>query len=401
MFKTVILCTGISFFYCIANPTQHTDFTEFDIVIIKTAIKKLPERNQPKNVAQALSFIRQGAQAWNVITNHKIGSAILQNLTNISSQEFGIADKISDAYNTTDEQFWALMKDNTTLKDKANRHDIPFTYESFQKVDYNMYFRSTYVRINAQDKKVQNYFNKFIRAYQTTIVQLQWYFYARAIVQDGKAFTSGMISLQDPDHLLFKTLDGYAELVSPKYKLHSKLSLHSLTTIKAYTRESSHYTGQKYFENDFGIDIQDEKNQPLRILPGNKSQLLFGIRLNGMTFIKWEDYGVTFNPVKGDVSIIPHIKGYFDKKDLEDNPGLHRREKTPQDVLKQFQNVYKKPISKADQNNIKTDGISYMLQLLKDSSQATKFTSYLEKTKGYSADTLQYRKGGEVILMSV
>lgn len=208
-----------------------------------------------------------------------------------------------------------------------------------------------------------------------------------------------MISVQDPYHLLFKTLDGYAELVSAKYKLHSKLSLHSLTTIKAYTRESSHYTGQKYFENDFGIDIQDEKNQPLRILPGNKSQLLFGIRLNGMTFIKWEDYGVTFNPIQGDVSIIPHINGYFDKKDLEDNPGLHRREKTPQNVIQQFQTFYKKPISKKDQDNIKTEGISYMLQLLKNSSQATKLIDYLVDTKGYSENTLQYRKGGEVILI--
>lgn len=58
MFKPVILCAGISFFYCIANSTQHATFTESDIAIIKTAIKKLPERNQPKDVAQALSFIK-------------------------------------------------------------------------------------------------------------------------------------------------------------------------------------------------------------------------------------------------------------------------------------------------------------------------------------------------------
>lgn len=83
MFKAIIFYIGISFFYCIANPTQHATFTESDIAIIQTAIKKLPERNRPKDIAQTLSFIKQGAQAWNLITNHKIGSAILQNLTNI------------------------------------------------------------------------------------------------------------------------------------------------------------------------------------------------------------------------------------------------------------------------------------------------------------------------------
>lgn len=396
MFRSIIFCVGISVF-CPMKPMQSSVFTGSDVDTITAAIKKMPEHNQPKDLAQSISFMKQGAKVWDLIKKYKLGSAILLNFSSRSNQEFGVADRISKAYDTTDLQFWNVIKNDKNLKEKATRNDIPFTYEALQKVDYNMYYRSTYLRINSQDEKVQSYFNNFIKAYQTTIVQLQWYLYAQAILQDSKAFNSGMISLEDPNHLLFKTLDGYAELVSPKYKLHSGISLHSLVTTKAYTRESSHYEGQKYFKNDFGIDIQDDDNQPLRILPGNKSHLLYGIRSNGMTFIKWEDYGVTFNPIKGDTSVVPHLKGFLDKRDVQDDPELNRREKTPTDVTQEFEQLYGKSLSKQDQKNIKIEGISYMLQLL-DKSKSAKFTNYLVTNKGYHANTLDARKGGEVIL---
>lgn len=366
--------------------------------LVRDCLEKLPKNSQPSDMAQALQMIKDGAFVYDSIKQGRFYDAVVHNFSiakNIGLSLVPVQEKTlwRNAFNTSDLDFWNIIKNDKVLAKKASHHDIPFTLESLQSVENAMYFRSTYARIYSKEA-----LPKFIKAYQESIVQLQWHLFAQSIIQEGRAFSSGMISVKDPSFALFKFLDGYAELVSPKYKLHNSISLHSLTTTKAYTRKSSHYEGAKRFDFDCGIDIQDSKNQPLSILPGNKSHILFGLRSNDMCFVKWENYGVTLNPLEGDMSLIPHIKGYFDKKDKHDDPVLERREKILADVTQEFKKLYgDKKITGKDKENIDAYGISYMIKMLDPKSQET-FKNYLIKDKKYSKDSLDLRKGNEIIL---
>lgn len=363
---------------------------------LRKYLEKLPKKNQPSDMNQALKLIKDGEIVAGLIEQGSFFDAIMHNFSKdgLASDEDKVLWKKS--FNTSDADFWAIIKNDKVLAKKASHHSIPFTIESLKSVENGMYFRSTYARINSAEG-----LSSLVDAYQKSIVQLQWHLFSLSVLQEGRAFSSGMISVQDSKFSLFKFLDGYAELVSPKYKLHSAISFHSLATTKAYTRESSHYSGAKRFKFDCGIDIQDSNNQPLSILPGNKSHILFGLRSNDMVFVKWENYGVTFNPAESDMSMIPHIKGYFDKKDKSDDPILERREKISDDVMAEFKKLYNdKKITKKDKKNIEAHGVSYMIKMLDPNSQEL-FKKYLVNTKKYSESSLNNRKGNEIILQSL
>lgn len=370
------------------------DHGDIDVQDIKNYLEKLPKKNQPSDMDQALQMVKDGAMVARSIESGRFFDAIMQNF----SKDVLISDRdktlLQNAFNLSDSDFWEIIKNDKKLALKASNHNIPFVFNSLESVENAMYFRSAYARAYSDEKILLS----LKSAYQKSIIQLQWHLYSKAVLQEGQAFSSGMISLQDPNFATFKFLDGYAELISPKYKLHSSVSIHSIVTTKAYTRKSSHYVGAKRFDFDCGIDIQDNNNQPLSILPGNKSHILFGLRSNDMLFVKWENYGVTFNPLENDTSIIPHIKGYFDKKDKLDNPLLERREKLPDDVMQEFKKLYgNKKILPKEKKGISELGISYMLSML-DSKSRELFKSYLINTKKYSANSLSFRKGNEIIV---
>jgi len=124
-----------------------------------------------------------------------------------------------------------------------------------------------------------------------------------------------------------------------------------------------------------------------------------------MLFVKWENFGVTFNPIAGDFSVIPHMSSFLHTKGIQDNPLLERREKTPVNAIAEFKRIYKKPISKKNQELIDTYGISHMMKMLNgvdvivhNKHAPKQFADYLLTVNKYSADSLPYRKGNEVVL---
>lgn len=364
---------------------------------LTTTLQSLPEKSRPADIKQALDLIQQGQRAWDHIQEGNVYNAIITNIPDDQAKNISKSDYLimKNAYNTNDATFWSIIKNDTNIQKKCTTLNIPFSLQSLTSLEQNMSLRALYADTNLANK---DFLQSFKRAYQTAIVQVQWHLFAHAIIQD-QAFTSGMITTKDPGHHLFKFLDGYAELVSPQYKLYNGTSLHSLLETKAYTRHSSHWKGQVN-GNQLGIDIQDESNKPLVILPGNKSHLLFGTLKNNMVFLKWENYGTTLNPLEGDYSVIPHLKGYFEKHGKQDESTLHRREKIAPDITLVFNKLCSKPLTDAQIKYINTYGISGMIEMLKAYYPANlrTFENYLTQTKGYDPSTLSMRKGGEIIL---
>lgn len=388
------------------NETSHQislkiDTDEQEEIQLRKALTSLPSKFRPANVDDALQIIKDGKIVADLINRNKFYDAIAINLPLLkSTSDTAIHDSkvFKQALNTDDSTFWELIKNNEIIKKSIQAHKINFTFQEFQKPENNLYFRNTFIRKNLQNP--EHSLGVYQKAYQTSVVQLQWHLYARSILQD-QAFSSGMITFKQPHFQTFKFLDGYAELVSPKYKLHANISFHSLTTTKAYTRESSHWGGQVGLKGlNFGIDIQDNNGKPLDILPGNKSHLLFGLRTNNMTFVKWENYGVTFNPIENDISIIKHTGGYFHKRNKEDNAALERREKLPNTVFDKFKELYGKELTKEEEKSIKVNGITTLRQILAHDSyaKAQEFDAFLINEMNYQPTTLDIRKGGEIIL---
>lgn len=364
--------------------------------VIRKKLEMLPEHNRPQSITVALHEIQQGKQAFEKVAQGKFYDAVAQQ--NPAYKDYVDAQTLQRAFNTTDQEFWQIAQHNKLLQEKAKKHKIPFTLEDFCKPENNMYLRATYARKNMIDQALMN---KFIHDYKQRIVQIQWHLYAHSIINDI-AFTSGMITMHDPNHQLFKFLDGYCELVNPKYKLHDGKSIKALISTKAYSRESSHWTGQRALGGkNFGIDFMDNRNNPDHVLPGNKSHLLFGMRDNGMVFVKWEEYGVTFNPMQGDISAIPHLFRYFQKNGVHsDDESLHRREKIPPTVKKEFEKLYPGKLNQKIMQDIDTYGISYMRQILHNQypDREIIFDHFLVTHMHYDPTTLHVRKGSEVIL---
>lgn len=379
------------------------DLSEYDTPeekIIRQSLHGLPEKNRPKNIDDALRLMADGKKVLDFVSQGHFFDAIQMNITqngNLMLAEQHTQQVLTAAFNMSDEVFWEMIKQDPVMAKSIAKHNIPFTLQSLQSQEFNMYFRVTYIRKHIQDPAL---LEKYQQAYQKSVVQLQWHLFAKSILQDH-AFTSGMITFKDPQSRLFNFIDGFAELMSPKYKFHKAIGVHSLWADHAYTRVSSHWNGQKAFGGkNFGIDIKGIDGKPMSILPGNKSHILFGMRANGMTFIKWEEYGTTFNIKTGDYSVLHHTVRYFEKKDVEDDPKLERREVVPGDVLEQFKSLYVKPLTAEEKALIEKDGISIMLQMLDRQSlkSAAAFQKFLIHDHGYQADTLSCRKGGEVIL---
>jgi len=357
---------------------------------IITALDAMPEKYKPTDMKKALLSILQGSAVWTAVNSNKIYDALTLHIVDPAT-----ARTLQLAFDGSIDDFWQTAHKSTALQEEITRSNIPFTREACASKEYKMLFRMAYIRTTIQDP---NILEQVTDAYQHAIIKLQWYLFAQSIIQENQVFTSGMITQPDQDLNMFHFLDGYSELISPRYRLYSGLSPHSLWQSKAYTRKSSHFGKKKKFnDRNFGIDFKDVNGKTIPDLPGNKSHLLFGTLDNGHTFIKWEEYGITINFKDSDYSALTHIVRYFEKKDVPDE-ALHRREVVPKEVKFNFKS-YSPTVTKQEKPAIQKDGVSAMLGNLKSDPQKHQaFTDYLTKFKGYDPETLQYRKGNEVIL---
>jgi|GEM_PF-1082334 len=354
------------------------------------ALDAMPEKYKPADMKKALLSILQGSTVWTAVNNHKVYDALALHIVDPAT-----ARALQLALDGSIDDFWQVAHKSTALQEEITRSNVPFTRESCASKEYKMLFRMAYIRTTIQDPKI---IKEVADAYQHAIIKLQWYLFAQSIVQENQVFTSGIITQPDQDLNMFHFLDGYSELISPRYRLYSGLSPHSLWQSKAYTRKSSHWNKKREFnDRNFGIDFKDTDGKTMPDLPGNKSHLLFGTLDNGHTFIKWEEYGITINFKDSDYSAFTHVVRYFEKKNVADAE-LHRREVVPKEVKFNFQS-YSPTVTKQEKPAIKKDGVSAMLGNLKSDPQKHQaFTDYLTKFKGYDPETLQYRKGNEVIL---
>lgn len=369
------------------HPLSHDDTT------ILKALEGLPAHNKPKCMRAAMERIKKGNAIWVRLHHNQAYEAITNNSDPTSVEQ----QTLQRVFNANHTDLWNMIRDNHALQKMAHDQNIPFTATAITSPEYNMYFRTAYIR---QVVPV-SHIDEFMQQYEDAMINLQWHLYAKTILQGEQAFTSGMITMNDAPHFtVFKFLDGYAEMISPTYKLHAGLSYHSVTTPIAYARKSSHWTGQKSFnDNNFGIDFFNRNRLPNPVLPGNKSHMLFGLRTNGMVFIKWEEYGVTMNVKHSDYSALKHTVRYFEKKDKQDSQ-LERRESIPAYVTAEFKRLCPKALSRKTKADIKTYGISKMLEVLEMDApeHVVTFETYLTKHLMLKKDSLYHRKGNEVVL---
>lgn len=345
-----------------------------------------PDR-QPKDLAYALQLIIHGAKVYQFIQQAKIYDAC-------SPRNLSATDSIilQTALSSSHEHFWKTANKDKKLNNATAKCSIACTIDNFNDPKYNMFFRIAYAKTHVSDEGLK----QLKEAYQHALVALQWYLFAQAILQD-MMFTSGVITIPDAHLLMFKFIDGYGELISSCYRFYSALSPHSLWQSEAYARKSNHFNGFKLFnDSNFGIELKDQEGAQMNLFPCNKSHLLFGALKNGMTFVKWEDYGVTINLKEKNFSAIKHSMSRFQKSNKVDDNST-RKDKTPHDVHLQFRSLHPDKLSKQDYNTIQISGISGMLNMLHGNAKDL-FIKYLTGYKKYNKKTLPLRKGNEIIL---
>lgn len=365
---------------------SHTPSINKNLPKIIDAIEILPSKYQPANIKQSLTFMLEGGQIWKAISQYKFYNALF--LSTISIDDARI---LQLALNSSDDIFWIQIHSDQKVHEAIKHCNIPFTRETSMMHEYKMLFRITYLRIHISNQETLKLIEQ---SYQHAVVALQWFLYAQAILQDS-IFTSGIITVPDKEYALFHFLDGYGELVSPRYRFYSGLHPHSLWQPNAYSRASSNWPHKKLFHDTlFGIDFHDKDHNPLMILPNNNSHLMFCALDNNMTAIKWEEHGVTINLKNRTFSALKHSLKYLQTKRTDQR---QRKDKVPHDVMLQFKSLLGSNLTKHQADLIAKDGISMMLGMLNNNARQL-FIEFLTKHKKYVAQTLSMRKGDEIIL---
>jgi len=357
---------------------------------IHQSFKKLPEQLQPINTKQALISILQGASVWKAVTQGLFYNAL--HIKNLTPQT---AEILNAAFNLPPDHFWLRIHNDANVQHEIERANVQFTRENCISPEHKMLFKITYVRTHITEPEIIEQIKK---AYQEAVIDLQWYLYGQAIIQDG-IFATGMLTIPDPTLDLFLFLDGYAELISPRYKLYGPVHPHSLWQSEAYTRKTHNWSSKPKFQNhSFGIDLKDHRHESMPVLPGQNSHILFGHLLSdNLTYIQWEPVGFTLNFSQSDFSAISQTFKSAPKKDSATSK-FDRKEKVTQDVLYQFKSRFDSNLNKHQSDQIQKNGITAMRTLLSP-KQEPLFTKYLVTEKKYPKETLHYRKGNEIILV--
>lgn len=357
--------------------TQDPIFINSNLQEIISKIESLPEKYRPTDTKQAMKLMAEGKSVWDNVSSSRFYSALTLNI-----DDPAIVTIIKNGLQKSPDRFWTDIYNNKKVKEAIEQANVTFSFENSKKPEFFMFFRITYLKtMITQEKNLE----KFESAYQQSVLALQWFLFAQAILENDN-FTSAVITIPDSNMNLFYFLDGYAELISPRYRSYSAISFHSLWKSKAHTQLTRHWKHKKIFK-DIAFGINFKKNEEEVTLPLNNSHLMFGALDNKLIFIKWQS----------DQDSI--FKKPFKSIRLERKNDLHinRYDKVPQDVNLQFKSLFKHPLTRHQKNLISKDGISAMLQMLNDDNRPL-FINFLQKSKNYNVFDNNIRKGNEIIL---
>lgn len=346
---------------------------------IITKIESLPEKHRPTDIKKAMKLMMQGKTVWDNVSKNKFYSALTLNIDDAK-----VANIIKNCLESFDDKFWIYIHNNQKVKNMIEQANVKFNRETSKKPEYFMFFRMAYLK--SMITKTEH-LEKIESAYQQAIIALQWFLFAQAILENN-IFTSAVISIPDSNMHLFYFLDGYAELIAPRYRFYSAISFHSLWQSDAHTQLTNHWKHKKMFKDvAFGINFKNKENEVQNILPLNNSNLMFGMLDNKLTFIKWQG---------SEESILKKPLKIMQSKNKSETV-INRYDKVPQDIMYQFKSLFKHPHTRHQANLISKDGISAMLQMLDDNSRQL-FINFLQKMKNYNVFDNTIRKGNEIIL---
>ena len=187
-------------------------------------------------------------------------------------------------------------------------------------------------------------------AYLNAIIDLMWFYYDMAI-DKNQAFSEGTFVLQDQGNRIYDFLMKYVKMVNPR-EINPVAIPPSYQF--AYPRFSTHFKDEQDKYGQWGIDIRFTLLSPQRLLPAQKSHLLFGKINKDLIYIKMENFGTCpdqfaqHTKQTGEAQarkMLPtldsYLKGYFPQRVLNwaqdyvgtDDDPTYRKEHIPQQVL--------------------------------------------------------------------
>ncbi len=327
----------------------------------------LPDQARPKNIVATLEQMQRGQTAYGqIMSNDPAQIKTMVAATNLNEH----AQTIMVALITgRDHHGNALQADQLGIQLRKNN---PAEYEQI---------RQAYVQI---------------------IVDLQWGLFKEAMVKK-EGFSSGSITILDPQHTMINALERYVQFVNPQFDA-AGFSFASITNGQAYNRSgnaSSHWKGQVDTNRIYGIDVKVDGTYQ-QLLPHNKNHMQFAQLTGDRVFINWENYGTTLN--LQDTSMINHGISYLSHHAGAKKGPSRSETKIAPEIQEEFTNRLKEnnyTLTPAEQKEIAQQGIAGMRKMLKkiDNPQAlSQFDAMLTRNYRYDAKTLDARKGNEVIL---
>lgn len=248
-------------------------------------------------------------------------------------------------------------------------------------------------------------FQDIQRDYLNAIIAICWALFDRAVTQ-GNGFTGGTIIFEDKGYKVFNFLFDYAKKANTDLTNNSRDAKFVSQNCFAYERQSSHFPEMQKDFGQYGIDIRFGKGELEKLLPANKSHILFGkVASNNnkdLSFLKMEVYGLCVR----DASVIKHGLNFF--KGTRGKKGPSRREEVPQEVIALLEKMLSAVPSKTERKVLRDEigkpvTIKNMYTTAKKiavqknnpaCNQAQLLVQYLEDT----FDHLDIRRGNEVIL---
>jgi hypothetical protein len=359
-----------------AKPTtQASREVNSNLQTIMGKLNDLPEEYRPADIKKAMKLMLQGKFIWKSISENKLYSAL-----DLKIDDPKIALIVKNCLEKSPDTFWVEIHNNQKIQLAIEQANVPFTRETCNNPEYFMLFRMTYLKAMIQNEEI---IGQIQESYENSVIALQWFLYAQALLEN-ETFLSAVITILDKNLSLFYFLDGYAELISPRYRLYSALSIHSWWQSDAHTQITRHWKHKKLFKDAaFGINFKNKNKEIEYVLPLNNAHLIFGILDNKLTFIKWQKRG-------------PHVVDLVKNRNSIEAK-LIRNDKIPKDVLLQFKSLFGHPLTRHQSHVSFKDGISAMIQMLDDQSKKL-FLNFLKTIKKYNSLDNNLRKGNEIIL---
>lgn len=359
----------------VKNKSEASQEINSNLQKIMGKLNDLPEEYRPADIKKAMKLMLQGKFVWKSISENKLYSTL-----DLKIDDPKIALIIKNSLEKSPDTFWVEIHNNQKIQQAIEQANISFTREACNNPEYFMLFRMTYLKAMIQNDEI---IHQIQEAYENAVIALQWFLYAQTLLEN-EPFLSAVITIPDKNLSLFYFLDGYAELISPRYRLYSALSIHSWWQSNAHTQITRHWKHKKLFKDAaFGINFKNKNKEVEYVLPLNNAHLVFGILDNKLTFIKWQKRG-------------PHVVDLVKNRNSIEAQ-LIRNDKIPKDVMLQFKSLFGHPLTRYQSHTSFKDGISAMIQMLDNESKKL-FLNFLKTIKKYNALDNNLRKGNEIIL---